>query len=161
MKYRKTGDLILIPKGTLIFSKLLNSEVNVPDDTIAMIEASSMNGAYFIKPKYVHYSFPKFEPELKDMGFDKWSVLIKNVRDYEDPMHLTQFDLKKYEVCASCKSIEKVNSNCICNVVKIYPTIELEFEVCRCCGNPITPSKFAKTDNNLQAINDYYKLHIS
>lgn len=41
----------------------------------------------------------------------------------------------KIKVCASCLSTDIVDKNCICVWEKKYPTVELEFEQCDCCGN--------------------------
>lgn len=41
--------------------------------------------------------------------------------------------LKKYKVCASCKTVDR--SDCVCMYENNYPTILLEFEVCKCCNN--------------------------
>jgi len=44
--------------------------------------------------------------------------------------------LEKHTVCISCRSIGILDIDCICVHSHRYPTIELEFEVCDCCGNP-------------------------
>lgn len=45
--------------------------------------------------------------------------------------------LEKHRVCTSCFSIGTTDPNCICCNTDNYDTIELEFEICNCCGNPI------------------------
>lgn len=55
--------------------------------------------------------------------------------------------LVKIEVCTSCLSPIIVDPDCICVYQKDYPTIELEFEQCGCCGN--TKSHPAFTEFNL------------
>ena len=44
-------------------------------------------------------------------------------------------ELVKYEVCKSCLSIGIRYNDCICTYMDGYETIELEFEVCECCGH--------------------------
>ena len=48
---------------------------------------------------------------------------------------MTNYVLTKFTVCADCTSVGITNNNCICSYSKDYPTIELEFEVCECCGH--------------------------
>jgi RNase P subunit RPR2 len=43
--------------------------------------------------------------------------------------------LIKEIVCASCHSLAIVDKDCICVWENKYPTIELEFEQCECCGH--------------------------
>ena len=46
--------------------------------------------------------------------------------------------LEKHIVCVDCQSIGITDVNCICVDSNRYETIELEFEVCDCCGSPIS-----------------------
>ena len=41
---------------------------------------------------------------------------------------------KKIKVCAECQSVGITYYDCICNYTIDYPIIELEFEICKCCG---------------------------
>lgn len=43
--------------------------------------------------------------------------------------------LEKYNVCQECLSWDIIYSDCICMSSNKFPTIELEFERCECCGN--------------------------
>ena len=40
----------------------------------------------------------------------------------------------KHRVCAGCESLEILYVDCRCVWDKNYPTMELEFERCDCCG---------------------------
>jgi hypothetical protein len=56
--------------------------------------------------------------------------------------------LEKHTVCASCQAVGVTDTNCICVDNNRYPTIELEFEVCKCCGNLISDGEPADTEFN-------------
>lgn len=43
--------------------------------------------------------------------------------------------LEKFDVCTECLCIDMIHSDCIC-AHSSYKTIELEFEICKCCGKP-------------------------
>lgn len=43
--------------------------------------------------------------------------------------------ITKIIVCKDCLSPNIVDKNCICVWERNYPTIELEFEQCECCGH--------------------------
>ena len=58
--------------------------------------------------------------------------------------------LVKHRVCVDCLSLDIVNADCRCVYSRDYETIELEFEVCSCCGN--TNAHPADTDFNKQAL---------
>lgn len=61
--------------------------------------------------------------------------------------------LQKFIVCTSCLSVGITDNNCICSYSHKYPTIELEFEVCECCGHLIEDGSPADTlFNNQQFI---------
>jgi len=53
--------------------------------------------------------------------------------------------LQKFTVCRSCTSVTITDRNCRCTYSNGYPTIELEFEVCDCCGNLISDGNPADT----------------
>jgi len=55
--------------------------------------------------------------------------------------------LEKYKVCDQCHSVGIVEANCQCTYGK-YSTIELEFEVCECCGNLLNDGYPADTPFN-------------
>jgi len=62
--------------------------------------------------------------------------------------------LRKYEVCANCLSIGITDPNCICSYDFRYQTVELEFEVCLCCGNTAdTPADTEFNQAQYRAIN--------
>jgi hypothetical protein len=52
----------------------------------------------------------------------------------------------KYKVCTECLSPGIIDADCICVYSRNYPTIELEFEHCSCCGN--TSDEYADTEFN-------------
>jgi len=56
--------------------------------------------------------------------------------------------LEKHTVCASCFSIGITDKDCVCTYSNVYPTIELEFEVCDSCGRIINDSNPADTPFN-------------
>lgn len=55
--------------------------------------------------------------------------------------------LQKIKVCDRCFSDTITDPNCQCCIGK-YKTIELEFEVCDCCGNTIEDGQPAETEFN-------------
>jgi len=55
--------------------------------------------------------------------------------------------LEKYNVCDQCFAVGIINNDCMCSYGK-YTTIELEFEVCECCGNLIDDGNPADTEFN-------------
>ena len=64
--------------------------------------------------------------------------------------------LEKYRVCDQCNAVGILNNDCICSHGK-YKTIELEFEVCECCGNLVDDGNPADTPFN----NEQFKKHES
>lgn len=56
--------------------------------------------------------------------------------------------IKKFVVCAACHGIGVPEPECICTYQNGYPTIELEFEVCDCCGHPVSDGTAADTPFN-------------
>ena len=55
--------------------------------------------------------------------------------------------LEKFKVCVKCFCVGIRDSDCVCAYDK-YETIELEFEVCDCCGNLISDGDPADTPFN-------------
>jgi hypothetical protein len=55
--------------------------------------------------------------------------------------------LEKFDVCPECLGVGNVDSNCICQYNQ-YESIELEYEVCNCCGNIIEDGSPANTEFN-------------
>lgn len=145
----KTGDILLIPKGTPIFSKLLDSQALAPEDTIAVIDMTSNSGeTSFINPKYVKYNLPEPGYKFMDMGFDRWSVLTKHLQPYENPQEPSNYSLRKLIVCAECKTVGVSDEHCICQYANEYPTLELEFYACKCCGSPVDPLNCVDNEYN-------------
>ena len=56
--------------------------------------------------------------------------------------------LEKFTVCSSCYSVGIRDMDCICGYQNGYPTIELEFEVCDCCGQLISDGDPADSEFN-------------
>lgn len=63
--------------------------------------------------------------------------------------------LQKFKVCDQCFSVSIVDLNCICTFGN-YKTVELEFEVCDCCGKLIADGSPADTPFNDEQLK--YKL---
>jgi hypothetical protein len=42
---------------------------------------------------------------------------------------------QRFSVCRSCLSVGITHGDCVCLYSRDYPIIELEFEVCDCCGH--------------------------
>lgn len=59
--------------------------------------------------------------------------------------------LVKHRVCAACYSVGITAHDCVCTYQRGYPTIELEFEQCDCCGR-FTDGQPADSPANEQAI---------
>ena len=59
----------------------------------------------------------------------------------------TNTHLEKFEVCENCHCVGIRHLDCVCSYDK-YRTIELEFEVCNCCGNLIEDGSPADTEFN-------------
>jgi len=60
--------------------------------------------------------------------------------------------LEKRTVCKSCLSVRITDNDCICTYSNGYPTIELEFEVCDCCGQLVNDGDPADSEfNNKQS----------
>ena len=60
--------------------------------------------------------------------------------------------IEKYKVCVDCRSVGIIHSKCRCVYETNYKTIELEFEVCDCCGNVINDGCPADTEFNKQQL---------
>lgn len=60
--------------------------------------------------------------------------------------------LEKLSVCRECLSPDIIYAECVCVTERRYPTIELEFEVCKCCGN--MSSQPADTEFNAKQLQD-------
>jgi len=58
--------------------------------------------------------------------------------------------LEKRTVCASCCAVGIQNMDCVCGYQNGYSTIELEFEVCDCCGQLISDGNPADTVFNTE-----------
>lgn len=56
--------------------------------------------------------------------------------------------LEKHEVCIDCLAVLITDPNCGCCYNNGYETIELEYEVCDCCGNLINDGSPAKSEFN-------------
>lgn len=56
--------------------------------------------------------------------------------------------LEKHTVCTSCYAVGIEHADCVCTYQKDYPTVELEFEVCECCGQLISDGSPADTEFN-------------
>ena len=55
--------------------------------------------------------------------------------------------LEKFSVCDQCFAVSIIVPYCVCTYDK-FKTIELEFEVCNCCGNLIQDGLPADTPFN-------------
>lgn len=64
--------------------------------------------------------------------------------------------LEKFEVCDQCWSVGIIDNNCVCSYDK-YKTIELEFEVCNCCGNLVEDGSPADTEFNRKQLDNVEK----
>jgi len=62
--------------------------------------------------------------------------------------------LEKYKVCKRCFSVGITDNNCVCTYGN-YKTIELEFEVCDCCGHLINDGSPADTEFNDKQLNKH------
>ena len=60
--------------------------------------------------------------------------------------------LEKHKVCDRCLSVDISDPDCMCCIGK-YDTIELEFEVCNCCGNIVNDGRPAETEFNTKQLN--------
>jgi len=70
--------------------------------------------------------------------------------NYDDNVHANmETRLEKHEVCDQCYSLEIIDINCVCTY-REYKTIELEFEVCDCCGHLINNGEPADTPFNTE-----------
>lgn len=64
-------------------------------------------------------------------------------------------ELQKFKVCTSCYSVGITYNDCICTYENNYPVIELEFEVCGCCGNLVSDGEPADTEFNTSQYQKY------
>lgn len=64
--------------------------------------------------------------------------------------------IKKFMVCEECYCLSISNIDCVC-AQGVYRTIELEFEVCECCGGIMTDGEPAETEFNKEQINELNK----
>lgn len=62
--------------------------------------------------------------------------------------------LKKFDVCDRCYSVGILDPNCNCSFTNFH-TINLEFEVCGCCGNVVTDGQPADTEYNITQIKNH------
>lgn len=58
--------------------------------------------------------------------------------------------LEKHTVCTSCFVVGITQHDCVCTYQNNYETVELEFEVCDCCGHLICDGSPADTEFNTQ-----------
>jgi len=58
--------------------------------------------------------------------------------------------LVKHIVCEDCLSTGVRFVDCVCTYIKTYPTIELEFEECECCGNIINDGNPREIEFNIK-----------
>lgn len=56
--------------------------------------------------------------------------------------------LEKHVVCTRCFSVGINDPDCLCAYSGKYNTVELEFEVCDCCGHLICDGQPAETEFN-------------
>ena len=63
--------------------------------------------------------------------------------------------LQKFKVCQDCWSVGITDNQCICTYEKNYPTIELEFEVCKCCNHLINEGNPAETEFNKKQLESF------
>ena len=59
--------------------------------------------------------------------------------------------LEKFKVCVDCLSVGTTYNDCVCTYGN-YKTVELEFEVCDCCGHLVSDGNPAKTSFNDEKI---------
>lgn len=62
--------------------------------------------------------------------------------------------LERFKVCDQCYGVGTIYDGCVCSYDK-YKTIELEFEVCKCCGNLIDDGNPADTLFNEEQIKNH------
>lgn len=62
--------------------------------------------------------------------------------------------LEKFKVCDQCYCVGMIHGDCVCSYDK-YKTIELEFEVCKCCGHLIDDGNPADTPFNEEQIKNH------
>jgi len=60
--------------------------------------------------------------------------------------------LEKHIVCEDCQSVGILDAHCMCAYGN-YKKIELEFEVCDCCGNLVDDGNPADTKFNENQLN--------
>ena len=56
---------------------------------------------------------------------------------------------KKIKVCKRCLSQGVMDADCICMYTSNYPTIELEFNFCECCGQILNDGDPDETEFNI------------
>jgi hypothetical protein len=59
--------------------------------------------------------------------------------------------LSKFDVCDQCWSVGMIVGDCVCSHDR-YETIELEFEVCKCCNNLVMDGSPAETEFNKEQL---------
>lgn len=60
--------------------------------------------------------------------------------------------LEKFDVCEHCYCYGILDTQCVCSYGK-YKTIQLEFEVCACCGHLVNDGQPADTEFNKEQLN--------
>jgi hypothetical protein len=115
------------------------------------IEPVRSSSYYIRKPKHSsleeaaeRYTKDKWEPSQKE---NKESF-IEGAKWQSAQNKNSSIRLEKHEVCVDCYSIGISHIDCICGYQNNYPTIELEFEVCGCCGNVVEDGSPAETQFN-------------
>lgn len=59
--------------------------------------------------------------------------------------------LERHRVCTHCFALGIMDINCICSYGN-YKVIELEFEVCDCCGHVLNDGQPADSEFNKQQL---------
>jgi hypothetical protein len=62
---------------------------------------------------------------------------------------------KKITVCRKCFSQGVKDIDCMCTYTRNYPTIELEFYFCECCGNILNDGEPEDTEFNISQFKKY------
>lgn len=62
---------------------------------------------------------------------------------------------QKHTVCADCFAVGITQIDCRCTYMNNYPTVELEFEVCKCCGQLLDDGSPANTPFNDESITKF------
>jgi len=105
------------------------------------IDDSNLDENEFIKQNYSEFQYWALKtPKTK---FIQLSEILSKYKDFLNK----NTQLEKHNVCTDCYSVGIIHPDCICSYSK-YNTIELEFEVCNCCGNLVDDGSPSDTDFN-------------